>query len=99
MANLRQTAAFAVLFKHGRAMLVVVSALAGPSGAARAQGALGVCSIANTCSEAFFQCVAVNCPAIFDARCSGACRSRFGGCMRTGAFRAPDCRDRTLERK
>jgi hypothetical protein len=65
---------------------------------ADAQG-MGVCTVANTCSEAFFQCVAVNCPVIFDARCTGACRSRFNGCMRTGAFRAPDCRDRTLDRK
>jgi len=95
MANLRQTTAF----RCGCAVLVAVAALAGLSGRARAQGAAGVCSIANTCSEAFFQCVAVNCPAILDARCSGACRSRFNGCMRTGAFRAPDCRDRTLERK
>jgi hypothetical protein len=97
MANLRQTAGFAASFRLGLAALVL--ALSIRSDRAAAQDAPGVCTIANTCSEAFFQCVAVNCPAIFDARCSGACRARFNGCMRTGAFRAPDCRDRTLVRK
>jgi len=94
---LRQTAGSASLFKLSFAV-VFAFALAIRGGDAAAQGT-GVCTVANTCSEAFFQCVAVNCPVIFDARCSGACRSRFSGCMRTGAFRAPDCRDRMLVRK
>ena len=86
------------MFKHGCVVFVALSVLSGLCDDAFPQG-MGVCTVANTCSEAFFQCVAVNCPAILDARCSGACRARFNGCMRTGAFRAPDCRDRTLERK
>jgi len=97
MAPLRQTAGLAPSFKLGFAAIVALALFIRCGGAA-AQG-MGVCTVANTCSEAFFQCVAVNCPAIFDARCSGACQSRFNGCMRTGAFRAPDCRDRTLVRK
>ena len=96
MAHLRQIVGLAP-FKLGLAVALAL-ALFIRCGEAAAQG-VGVCTVANTCSEAFFQCVAVNCPVIFDAGCSGACRARFNGCMRTGAFRAPDCRDRTLVRK
>ena len=66
---------------------------------AAAQDQSGICSIANTCSEAFFQCVASRCPAIFDATCSAACKSQFNGCMTTGAFAGRDCRGKTLMRK
>jgi hypothetical protein len=96
MAHLRQIVGLAP-FKLGLAVALAL-ALFIRCGEAAAQG-VGVCTVANTCSEAFFQCVAVNCPAILDARCSGACQARFNGCMRTGAFRAPDCRDRILMRK
>jgi hypothetical protein len=66
---------------------------------AAAQAAPGICTVAGTCSEAFFQCVYVNCPKYFSARCSGACRARFNGCMRTGEFGGRDCRGKTLVRK
>ena len=93
MAHLRQIVGLAP-FKLGLAVALAL-ALFIRCGEAAAQG-VGVCTVANTCSEAFFQCVAVNCPAILG---SGACQARFNGCMRTGAFRAPDCRDRILMRK
>ncbi len=83
-------------------VLVVVFAAAVLGVAAHAQAGPGICTVANTCSEAFFQCVTVNCPANFDASCSGSCRSQFDGCMRTGAFGGRggrDCRDKTLIRK
>jgi hypothetical protein len=64
-----------------------------------AQDGPGICTVANTCSEAFFQCVTVNCPAHLDASCTGSCRAQFNGCMRTGAFGGRDCRDKTLIRK
>jgi hypothetical protein len=87
---------------HQRALIlaavIAVRVLHGPA-PALAQDQGGICTIANTCSEAFFQCVAVNCPAILDARCSGLCQSRFDGCMRTGAFGGRDCRRKTLVRR
>jgi hypothetical protein len=80
-------------------VLAVVCPVFAASGEALAQAGPGICTVANTCSEAFFQCVTVNCPAAFDPSCSGACRARFAGCMRTGAFGGRDCRDKTLIRK
>ncbi len=68
-------------------------------GEAPAQGGSGICTVANTCSEAFFQCITVNCPAAFDASCTASCRSRFNGCMRSGGFDSRDCRDKTLVQK
>lgn len=59
----------------------------------------GICAGANTCSEAFFHCVAINCPRYADAGCTGACRGRFNTCMATGGFGGPECRDKTLTRK
>jgi hypothetical protein len=82
-----------------RTVLATGLLLCAASGGAAAQPASGICTIASTCSEAFFQCVYVNCPEYFSARCSAACRSRFNGCMRTGAFAARDCRGKTLVRK
>jgi hypothetical protein len=69
------------------------------AGEAAAQDQSGICTIANTCSEAFFQCVASRCPATFDAACSAACKAQFNGCMTTGAFGGRDCRGKTLMRK
>jgi hypothetical protein len=77
--------------------LVVIVALCAMRGEALAQG--GVCAGANTCSEAFFRCVAINCPRYADAGCTGACRGRFNTCMATGGFGGPECRDKTLIRK
>jgi hypothetical protein len=74
-------------------ILAVVFAVAVLRAAALAQDGPGICS------EAFFQCVTVNCPANFNASCGGACRAQFNGCMRTGAFGGRDCRGKTLTRK
>ena len=85
------------MLRRARFILAVVVAVAILRGEARAQD--GICTIANTCSEAFFQCVTVNCPAIYAASCTAACRARFDRCMRSGAFGGNDCRGRTLTRK
>jgi hypothetical protein len=94
------------LLKRAWIVLAVVPSVVFAAGvlsvAAHAQAGPGICAIANTCSEAFFQCVTVNCPANRDASCTGSCRSQFDGCMRTGAFGgrgSHDCRDKTLIRK
>jgi hypothetical protein len=87
------------MHKRASIALAAVLALCVPRGEALAQDEAGICAIANTCSEAFFQCVALNCPAAADARCTGFCRSRFDGCMRNGAFGGRDCRNKTLLRK
>jgi hypothetical protein len=69
------------------------------SGDAAAQGDTGICTIATTCSEAFFQCVYTRCPTYLNADCTARCKSQFNGCMGTGAFAARDCRGKTLMRK
>ena len=69
------------------------------SGGAAAQGDTGICTIATTCSEAFFQCVNTRCPAVLNADCTARCKSQFNTCMGTGAFAARDCRGKTLMRK
>ena len=72
---------------------------AAASGDAAAQGDAGICTIATTCSEAFFQCVYTRCPAVLSADCTARCKSQFNGCLRSGAFAARDCRGKTLMRK
>ena len=72
---------------------------AAASGDAAAQGDAGICTIATTCSEAFFQCVSARCPVYLNADCTARCKSQFNGCMGTGAFAARDCRGKTLQRK
>jgi hypothetical protein len=72
---------------------------AAASGKAAAQGDAGICTIATTCSEAFFQCVYTRCPVVLNADCTARCKSQFSGCMGTGAFAARDCRGKTLMRK
>jgi hypothetical protein len=79
--------------------IVLAGFLAAASGEAAAQGDAGICTIATTCSEAFFQCVSTRCPAVFNADCTARCRSQFNGCLGTGAFAARDCRGKTLLRK
>jgi hypothetical protein len=80
-------------------VLAVVIAVPALNGQSLAQGGSGICTVANTCSEAFFQCITVNCPRIANAGCTGACRARFDTCMATGGFGGPECRDKTLIRK
>jgi|SRR5579864_495843 len=72
---------------------------AAASGEAAAQGDAGICTIAKTCSEAFFQCVYTRCPAVRDAGCTASCKSQFDRCQRTGEFGGRDCRGKTLLRK
>ena len=72
---------------------------AAASGDAAAQGDAGICTIATTCSEAFFQCVYTRCPVYLNADCTARCKSQFNGCLRSGAFAARDCRGKTLQRK
>jgi hypothetical protein len=72
---------------------------AAASGDAAAQGNAGICTIATTCSEAFFQCVSTRCPVYLNADCTARCKSQFNGCMGSGAFAARDCRGKTLMRK
>ena len=79
--------------------IVVAAVLAAASGEAAAQGDAGICTIATTCSEAFFQCVSTRCPAVQNADCTARCKSQFSGCMGTGAFGGRDCRGKTLIRK
>ena len=80
-------------------VLTVCLVVAAASGKAAAQGDAGICTIATTCSEAFFQCVSTRCPAVLNADCTARCKSQFNGCMGTGAFAARDCRGKTLQRK
>jgi hypothetical protein len=87
------------LFKRSCFAAAVGLAMLAGFVAAAAQTGSGICTVARTCSEAFFQCVAVNCPRYASAGCGGACRAQFDGCMRTGTFGGPDCRDKTLTRK
>jgi hypothetical protein len=80
----------------------IVSAVflaAAASAEAAAQGDAGICTIATTCSEAFFQCVSTRCPLVLNADCTARCKSQFNGCLRSGAFAARDCRGKTLMRK
>ena len=72
---------------------------AAASGGPTAQGDAGICTIATTCSEAFFQCVYTRCPVYLNADCTARCKSQFNGCLRSGAFAARDCRGKTLMRK
>ena len=72
---------------------------AAASGETAAQGDAGICTIATTCSEAFFQCVYTRCPVYLNADCTARCKSQFNSCMGTGAFAARDCRGKTLMRK
>ena len=79
--------------------IVFAAFLAAASGEAAAQGDAGICTIATTCSEAFFQCVATRCPAVQNPSCTAACKLQFDDCQRTGKFAARDCRGKTLQRK
>ena len=80
--------------------IVLAACLAAAASAdAAAQGDAGICTIATTCSEAFFQCVSTHCPVYLNADCTARCKSQFNGCMGTGAFAARDCRGKTLMRK
>ena len=79
--------------------IVLAAFLAAASGEAAAQGDAGICTIATTCSEAFFQCVSTRCPAVQNADCTARCKSQFNTCMVTGAFAARDCRGKSLIRK
>jgi hypothetical protein len=90
---------FAAVLKYGWIALAAFLAVAVASGEAVAQGDAGICTIANTCSEAFFQCVSTRCPAVLNADCTARCKSQFNGCMGTGAFAARDCRGKTLQRR
>jgi hypothetical protein len=79
--------------------IVFAAFLAAASGEAAAQGDAGICTIATTCSEAFFQCVSTRCPVYLNADCTARCKSQFNACMGSGAFAARDCRGKTLLRK
>jgi hypothetical protein len=79
--------------------IVLAAFLAAASSEAAAQGDAGICTIATTCSEAFFQCVNTRCPAVMNADCTARCKSQFNTCMGTGAFAARDCRGKSLIRK
>ena len=89
---------FAAVLKCHWIVLAAFLAVAAP-GERAAQGDAGICTIATTCSEAFFQCVSTRCPVYLNADCTARCKSQFNGCMRTGAFAARDCRGKTLMRK
>jgi hypothetical protein len=94
----KNTKGFAPVLKSRSFVLAAVLAAAA-SGDAAAQGEAGICTIATTCSEAFFQCVYTRCPVVLNADCTARCKSQFGGCMGTGAFSGRDCRGKTLMRK
>jgi hypothetical protein len=89
---------FAPVLKRRWIVLAAVLAAAA-AGDAAAQGDAGICTIATTCSEAFFQCVYTRCPVYLNADCTARCKSQFNACMRSGAFAARDCRGKTLMRK
>jgi hypothetical protein len=84
--------------KYGWIVLAAFLGLAA-CGEAGAQGDAGICTIAKTCSEAFFQCVYTRCPAVQNAGCTASCKSQFEFCQRTGRFGGRDCRGKTLIRK
>jgi len=84
--------------KYGWIVLAASLAVAA-CGDAAAQGNAGICTIAKTCSEAFFQCVYTRCPAVQSAGCTASCKSQFEFCQRTGRFGGRDCRGKTLIRK
>jgi len=84
--------------KYGCIVLAAFLGLAA-WGDAAAQGNAGICTIAKTCSEAFFQCVYTRCPAVQSAGCTASCKSQFEFCQRTGRFGGRDCRGKTLIRK
>ena len=90
---------FCPVRKCGWIVLAACLAVAAASGEAAAQGDAGICAIAKTCSEAFFQCVYTRCPVVLNADCTARCKSQFNGCMGTGAFGGRDCRGKTLIRK
>jgi hypothetical protein len=94
----KNTEGFAPVLKCRWIVLTVFLATAASSDAA-ALGDAGICTIATTCSEAFFQCVATRCPAIQNPSCTAACKLQFDDCQRTGKFASRDCRGRTLQRK
>jgi hypothetical protein len=79
--------------------IVLAAFLAAASGEAATQGDAGICTIATTCSEAFFQCVATRCPAVQNPSCTAACKLQFDDCRSTGKFAGRDCRGKTLQRK
>jgi hypothetical protein len=89
---------FAPVLKCRWIVLAAVLAAAA-AGDAAAQGGAGICTIATTCSEAFFQCVSTRCPVYLNADCTARCKSQFNACMGSGAFAARDCRGKTLLRK
>jgi hypothetical protein len=89
---------FAPVLKCRWIVLAAVLAAAA-AGAAAAQGDAGICTVATTCSEAFFQCVYTRCPVYLNADCTARCKAPFNGCMGSGAFAARDCRGKTLMRK
>jgi hypothetical protein len=90
---------FAAVLKCGWIVVAAFLVAAAAPGEAVAQGYAGICTMATTCSEAFFQCVYTRCPVILNADCTARCKSQFNGCMGTGAFAARDCRGKTLIRK
>jgi hypothetical protein len=90
---------FAPVLKCRWIALAACFAVAAASGEAVAQGDTGICTVAKTCSEAFFQCVATRCPAIQNPNCTAACKLQFDDCRRTGEFGGGDCRGKTLLRK
>jgi hypothetical protein len=94
----KNTEGFAPVLKCRWIVLAAVLAAAA-SGDAAAQGDAGICTIATTCSEAFFQCVYTRCPVVLNADCTARCKSQFNGCMKSGAFGGRDCRGKTLVRK
>ena len=94
-----KNARVAPVLKCGWIVFAAILAVAAASGDAIAQGDPGICTIATTCSEAFFQCVYTRCPVVLNADCTARCKSQFNGCMGTGAFAARDCRGKTLMRK
>ena len=51
--------------------IVLAAFLAAASGQAAAQDDGGICTIATTCSEAFFQCVVTRCPPIQKSQLHG----------------------------
>jgi hypothetical protein len=87
------------VLKCGWIVLAVCFAVAAASSEAAAQGDAGICTIATTCSEAFFQCVSTRCPAVQNPGCTAACKLQFDDCQRTGKFDSRDCQGKTLMRK
>jgi hypothetical protein len=90
---------FVAVLKFASTLLAIVLFLSAAAGKAAAQGDSGICTIATTCSEAFYRCAATRCPVAKNATCTAACKSQFNGCMKSGAFGGRDCRGKTLVRK